>query len=137
MKTSTQAPVVLFDEEPTISPSPKFHKRLLKEALRRLEAIGSKYAVISGGETYGSLKIVLPTPEKPKKHARTGLDYKPLYAKKMNSLKIGCVAVIDVPDGFNVDFVRGTVASRACTMWGKGNSSTSRSGNIIEVCRLG
>ena len=109
----------------------------LVRALRTLDALEAKYKVITAtGEEYGELELAQTEPLKPRN------KFKALgYSEVVAALKVGDVAKLPLPSGIsfeNAEKYRGSVASRGCKLWGKGNTMTAWADDkqAIEILRI-
>lgn len=109
----------------------------LVRALRTLDVLGAKYKVITAtGEEHGELEVVKPKSSEPRN------QFKQLgYLDVVAALKVGDVAKLTIPDFMppdDADRYRGTVASKACQLWGKGNTMTAWADDrqAIEILRI-
>lgn len=109
----------------------------LVRALRTLDALEAKYKVITAtGEEYGELELAQTEPLKPRNSFKT-LGYLDVVA----ALKVGDVAKLPLSSGMsfeNAEKYRGSVASKGCQLWGKGNTMTAWADDkqAIEILRI-
>ncbi len=109
----------------------------LIKALRTLDALGAKYKVVTAtGEEHGELQLAQTEPSKPRN------TFKELgYIDVVAGLQVGDVAKLPLPSGMspeNAERYRGTVASKGCQLWGKGNTMTAWADDkqAIEILRI-
>jgi hypothetical protein len=109
----------------------------LVRALRTLDVLGAKYKVITAtGEEHGELEVVKRQSGEPRNH------FKQLgYAEVVAALNVGDVAKLPLPSDMspdNAERYRGTIASKACQLWGKGNTMTAWADDrqAIEILRI-
>jgi hypothetical protein len=112
----------------------------LTKALRTLDALGAKYKVVTAtGEEFGDLVVKKAPSGKPSVPRN---DYKHLgYVEVVSTLKVGDVAVLPVPEELDkngADKYRGTVASKANQLFGRGSAVTAwaEDRRAIEILRI-
>lgn len=110
-------------------------KDALTRAMKMLDAVGCEYAIVDpDGERHGSLQVVEPKTQRSASRFPRG-ELTGYITMHLVGLVPGGVASIPF-DKFTVDEIRGSVTPY-CTRWfGRGNYTTTRNGNSIEVLRV-
>lgn len=112
----------------------KVEKMALSKVLATVEALGLKYKIVLQDGTYYTNMTVEEDRAKPKK--RPTIDMTPIYKEAISSMKVGEVAVIEVPEGIAVERVRSTIAAQMYGKYGAGAHMSTVDGRKIEVLRL-
>lgn len=116
----------------------------LIRALNTLKTLDAKFKIVMpDGAEFGELKIVreaapvaAPAPVQQFRFpAPKRAKYKHLFENKLAHMKVGDVAVIDVPAGVSGGHLRGSVSSHCCDLWGNGAYQTTLRGDKVHVLR--
>jgi len=103
--------------------------RVLVDALKRIDSLGVQYKIIApDGREYGTLVVVVPTPEKVRKRKAHKYAHKALKNYVMpflTPMAPGDEVFVPVGD-FDLKSVQSSVSSHAGQIWGASNYVTAR-----------
>lgn len=110
-----------------------------EQALRVLRAVGAKFIVVDpAGATHmhGDLRLAEPEPErKRKQHVPMGTYHK-IYHPVVRDMQPGSSGKIIVPEGLDIEGLRGSLTAWCSKNWEAGNYCTQIEGRTIEVLRV-
>ena len=108
-------------------------ERAFEQAIKTLTALNCQFAVITpDGVRHGTLEIAAAKTRTYVYPRGTFLNYvKPI----IEHVKVG--DVVSVPGGeFSLDQLQGAVCNIASNLWGRGNYTTSKVDDAVELLRL-
>lgn len=112
----------------------KIERMALDKAIATLEALGLKYKILlTDGKYHTNMTI---DEDRAKSNKRSSIDMTPLYKEAIINMKVGDVAVIEVPENIAVERVRSTIAAQMHGRYGVGAHMSTVNGRKIEVLRL-
>jgi hypothetical protein len=107
--------------------------QLVQKIESQLKAIGAEYKIIlPSGDQFGGLDVRT----KPKKVMGERILH--IYKTQVETIGVGQVALIDVPDGVDVARVKSNIAAMMCNHYGKGSQQTyyNEKTKQVELLRL-
>jgi len=107
--------------------------KTLQNAIKLLDVLGCQYAIIDhNGDKWGGLEIA-----KPKACKRILNNFKDTgYIEQLRTMQVGDVLTFVAPEGKTAKQYRGAISGTAHNLWGPGSSTTSISGNAVEILRI-
>ena len=100
----------------------------LERAITILNSIGAKYYITAADKsTYGDFPTVA-------NKSRT--SYVHHYQGKVNTLGVGDVLTLDVPEGVSTEGLRSTAQAAAIKLYGVGSTISAVAGKKIEILRV-
>lgn len=112
----------------------------VSRAVQILTATGVEYEVrMPDGKVYGGLKQPEQEPKRGKRKLKRPFGSgKVLFDTHLGPLKVGDVATIKVPEGYDVRDVQSGATSWANARWGKGSYVSSRvaDNTAVEILRV-
>jgi hypothetical protein len=104
----------------------------LVSAIDRLKAIGAQFAIITAdGKQFGDLKLAKPEPKK-----KPRPNYQAIYRDQISQMKVGDVVTLKAGEGVDADNLRCSAQAYLIQRYGTGASTSTVSGNTIEILRL-
>ena len=107
-----------------------------QQAISLLTALKADFKIIlPTGEEFGNLEIVRPKDRtRNMKHRRGALS--DIYKPFIESMAVGDVVVIPVPEGIDPLDMRGSMSAFASKNWGNGSAKTCINENTVEILRV-
>ena len=112
--------------------------KTFNQALHILRVLGAKFIVVDAdGQTHmhGDLKLAPPEARTRKQLVPMG-TYKDVYHPQVKDLQAGQCAIFKVPDGLDVEHLRGAMSAWCSKHWGNGNYCTEAVDRVVEVLRV-
>lgn len=107
-----------------------------QQAISLLNALKADFKIIlPTGEEYGNLEIVRPKVFKRIQHNKRGTLIG-VYLPIIESMQVGDVRVVEVPEGINPDHMRGAMTSYTSKQWGNGSAKTCVTEKTVEILRV-
>lgn len=107
-----------------------------QQAIALLTALKADFKIIlPTGEEYGNLEVV-----RPKERTRVQMNKRgslsAVYLPIIESMKVGDVMTVPVPEHLVAEHVRGAMAAYVSKNWGVGSAKTCINENAVEILRV-
>lgn len=113
----------------------KVQEKSLERLMAQLDGMGVAYAIVVDGIKYGALELA-PEKKPRVKRQRSGIDFSQFnIIERVRAMQIGDVLTIDVPEGIDVEKVRGNLCAAASKHVGKGCVTSCVCGRQVQALR--
>jgi hypothetical protein len=107
-----------------------------QQAITLLNALKADFKIIlPTGEEYGNLEVVRPKERTRVQHNKRG-SLSAVYLPIIQSMQVGDVMVVAVPEGISPEHMRGSMAGYANKNWGSSSAKTCITENTVEILRV-
>jgi hypothetical protein len=107
-----------------------------QQAITLLNALKADFKIIlPTGEEYGNLEVVRPKERTRVQHNKRGSLFA-IYEPIINSMQVGDVKVVAIPEGVAPEHIRGAISGYASHHWGAGSAKTCVNDNAVEILRV-